>query len=176
MTFAPGSSSRQKLKGVHGDLVRVVMRAYELSPWDFSVVFGVRTQAEQDHMVAVGASHTRNSAHLYGLAVDLQPYIGAGGDPYPRKHDLMGVRRDKLARFEAIAKAMFESADELGVLLQWGNDWDVDGIPTGRDPDERGMLQDMVHFQLPPAHRIASANTRAHARIAERAAGKAVIS
>jgi len=176
MTYALGSSSRAKLKGVHGDLGRIVLRAIELTPVDFSVIYGVRSPAEQAHLVAIGASRTLDSAHLHGLAVDLQPYLGPGVDPYPRKSDSREAVRAKLERFEAIARAMFQAADELGILLQWGNDWDVDGIPTGRDPDEKGWLQDLVHFQLPPHHRLTAANKRAHERIALRDQGKDVIS
>ena len=174
--YSLGAGSELRLRGVHESLVRVVHRAIRITAQDFSVVYGVRSQSEQAHLVALGASKNPNSAHLYGRAVDLVPYLGPGVDPYPRKGETPAQQREKLARFEAVARAMFEAADELHVPLQWGNDWDCDGIPTTRDPDEKGWLPDMPHFQLPPAHREDEARARAVERAALRQAGREVIS
>jgi len=49
-----GSASLAKLKGVHPDLVRVMNAAITDSPVDFSIVYGVRTQAEQVGLYALG--------------------------------------------------------------------------------------------------------------------------
>lgn len=170
-----GTSSERHLAGIDQRLASVPRLAIQLCPQDFSVIFGYRSRAEQAILVARGASHAPESAHCYRKAYDTQPYLGAGVDPYPRRGDSPAVVAQKLARFEVVARSQFEAADQLGIPLQWGNDWDVDGIPTGRDPDEKGWLQDLVHFQEPPAHRIEAARNRAVVRTAARARGELVI-
>ena len=48
--------SVQRLAGVHADLVRVAMRAAELSEVDFIVTEGLRTMKRQRELVAAGPS------------------------------------------------------------------------------------------------------------------------
>jgi len=176
MTHKLGTSSERHLAGIDQKLAAVPRLAIKLCPQDFSVIFGYRSKAEQAVLVAQGASHTIESAHCYRRAYDLQPYLGRGVDPYPRRGDSAAVVAAKLERFAIVARYQFEAADQLGVPLQWGNDWDVDGIPTGRDPDEKGWLQDLVHFQKPPPHRIEAASNRAIERTRARERGELVVS
>jgi peptidoglycan L-alanyl-D-glutamate endopeptidase CwlK len=73
-----------------------------------------------------------NSRHLpgpdgMGRAVDLVPYPLDWQTP---------------AKFDAIAKAMFAAAEQLGIGLRWGADWDGDGIE--REDGEN----DSPHFEL----------------------------
>ncbi len=126
MNFQLGQRSRERLKGVHPDLVKVVERAIELTEYDFSVVEGVRSLETQKAYVANGVSKTMNSRHLTGHAVDLYPV----GRPTPWE------------RCRAIKDAMFEAARELGVSIRWGGDWDMDGDSK----DER--FYDGPHFEL----------------------------
>lgn len=63
----------------------------------------------------------------YGHAVDLVPYP---------------VDWNTLAKFDAIAAAMFKAAEELGVRLRWGADWDQNGVRR-----EKGET-DSPHFEL----------------------------
>jgi len=71
MTFKLGKKSRERLIGVHPDLIRVVERAIELTDVDFTVLEGIRSKSRQEKLVASGASQTMNSRHLTGHAVDL---------------------------------------------------------------------------------------------------------
>lgn len=140
MTYSLGASSLEHLKGVHPKLVAVVTRAIELTEVDFRVICGVRTLAEQKALYAQGRTKPGNivtwtlkSRHLvnpgtgYGHAVDLLPA------PYDWK---------ALGNFDRMAHAMFTAADELGVKIRWGADWDMDGQPR-----ERGET-DNPHFEL----------------------------
>lgn len=124
MSFSLSQKSLKKLQGVHPDLVKVVVRAIELSTQDFSVLEGVRTLERQKQLVAKGASRTLNSRHIPGSdglakAVDLVPY------PVSWDWD----------KFHPIAKAMKQAAKELKVPLEWGGDWKT--------------FKDGPHFQLP---------------------------
>ena len=106
-----GKRSRQKLKGVHPDLVRVVERAIELTKVDFTVLEGVRTLERQKALKAAGASRILNSRHLTGHAVDLGAWVDGAVDwSWPLYHK--------------IASAMKKAAAELGVAIVCGVDWE----------------------------------------------------
>jgi len=107
MSYILGSRSKQKLEGVHSDLVKVVERAIEITEQDFSVIEGMRTIERQKKLLADGKSTTMNSRHLTGHAVDLAPYPMSWDWKY----------------FYPIADAMKEAAEELDVKIVWGGDW-----------------------------------------------------
>jgi peptidoglycan L-alanyl-D-glutamate endopeptidase CwlK len=174
--FSFGKRSLAVRAGLVPELQRIVDLAIKVTKQDFKLVSGLRTQAEQINHVASGASKTLNSRHLTGHAVDIVPYIGPGISPYPLQGDSAKVIKAKLSRFEDVAMAMFIAADMLDIPLQWGNDWDCDGVPTAKDPDEKGLIVDMPHFQIPWPNRLDAARRRAAARRAARAAGITVIS
>ncbi len=109
-SFTFSARSKQRLEGVHPDLVKVVQRALELSKVDFAVVEGLRTPQRQKELFASGATRTMNSRHLTGHAVDLAPFIA-------------GQLRWDWPPFYEIAKAMKAAAAELGVAITWGGDW-----------------------------------------------------
>ncbi|WP_341304737.1 M15 family metallopeptidase [Pseudomonas sp. TMP25] len=110
MAYKLSRRSLERMQRVHPDLVRVVMRAIEITEVDFGVTEGVRTIEKQREYVAKGASKTMNSRHLTGHAVDLVAYIGAD------------VRWD-WPLYHKIAAAMKAAAKELGVPIIWGGDW-----------------------------------------------------
>jgi peptidoglycan L-alanyl-D-glutamate endopeptidase CwlK len=124
------TASVAKLKGVHPDLVRVVLRCAE--DWKdadtgFIVTCGVRTLEEQKILKAKGASKTLRSRHIpaangYSHAVDLAAAID-------------GKVRWDWPLYDRLAKAMKAAAKKEGVLLEWGGDWKT--------------FKDGPHFQLP---------------------------
>ena len=82
MAFKLSTRSKNKLKGVHPNMVAVVERAIELTKVDFGVTYGVRSLAEQEKLVASGRSQTMKSKHLkqkdgYSHAVDVVAYDGS---------------------------------------------------------------------------------------------------
>lgn len=146
MAFNLGKSSESHLVGVYEPLVRVVRLAIQLSTQDFSVIDGLRDVSRQAEYLKSGASKTTNSRHLTGHAVDLLPYYGLGINPWP-EHSAAHLREDRLLGFRKIACAMFEAADSLEVPLQWGNDWNSNGVIVRDDPAEK--FSDLPHFQIP---------------------------
>jgi len=122
MPFALGAKSKERLKGVHPDLVRVVERAIQLTEVDFSVIEGLRTAARQQQLVKSGASKTMRSRHLTGHAVDLAAVID-------------GEVRWDWPLYAKIAKAVKQAAAEVKVPIEWGGDWRT--------------FKDGPHWQLP---------------------------
>lgn len=129
--FKFGAKSLKELQGVHPDLVSVVHRSLELSPIDFAVHDGLRTDVEQLQLFRAGASQldgrTKRSEHQvqetgFGHAVDLVPYIN-------------GKLRWEWEPIYLIADAVREAAEEQSVRIRWGGHWgELTGtgeVPTG---------------------------------------------
>lgn len=103
--------SIKNLEGIHPDLRRVIDRALQESPVDFTVIEGLRTKERQKQLVASGASKTLNSRHITGHAVDLVP-IGPNGKAafdWPL--------------YDMLAPAVKAAAQAEGVAIVWGGDW-----------------------------------------------------
>ena len=135
MTYKLGTRSKNNLKGVHPDLVKVVEKAIGLTTQDFTVIEGVRTTKRQQELYAQGrtapgnivtnvdgvkkkSNHQAKADH-YGHAVDIIPYP---------------VDWDSISKFDNIAVAMKLAACELGVDIVWGGDWE--------------NFKDYPHFEL----------------------------
>lgn len=110
MAYSFGERSRSRFKGVHPDLVKVMNRAIELTPVDFTIIEGVRSAARQQQLVAQGASKTMRSRHITGHAVDIAPVID-------------GEVRWDWPLFHKLAPAVKQAAKEVGVPVEWGGDW-----------------------------------------------------
>lgn len=131
MGFKLGNRSKQKLEGVHPDMVAVVERAIELTKVDFGVTYGVRTVEEQEKLVASGRSQTMKSKHLiqdtgYSHAVDVVAYDGS---------DVVW----EINVYDDICDAFKEAAIEQGVAIKWGAAWSEGDIRTYEGTAEDAM-------------------------------------
>lgn len=108
--FVLGSVSKNNLKGVHPDLVKVVERAISLSTIDFRVIEGLRSKQRQVELVNKGASKTLNSRHITGHAVDVAALVG-------------GTVRWDWPLYDKIANAFKQASKELNIPIVWGGDW-----------------------------------------------------
>jgi peptidoglycan LD-endopeptidase CwlK len=139
MGYKLGLRSKQRLSGVHPDLVAVVKRAIEISEQDFSVTEGIRHIERQRMLVATGKSTTMNSRHLTGHAVDLVPY--------PVSWDW--------EHFYPIADAVILAAKEVDVPIRWGGNWQVndvrqwDGSALELRQSYTGEFNDGPHIEIP---------------------------
>ena len=113
--------SRDRLVGVHPDLVQVVEAAIARTPVDFMVTEGLRTPERQAALVRAGASRTLNSRHLTGHAVDICALVE-------------GKVRWDWPLYPRIAGAFKAAALALDVPVIWGGDWP--------------RLRDGPHFEL----------------------------
>tara|TARA_E500000318_G_scaffold29804_1_gene29685 strand:- start:181 stop:633 length:453 start_codon:yes stop_codon:yes gene_type:complete len=115
MGFKLSSRSIGRLEGVDAGLITVVNAAIDMTKVDFGVTCGMRTVAEQEALVAKGASQTMKSKHLEGRAVDLVAYVGSNVTW-------------ALNMYDEIADAMAEAARIHGVPIKWGAAWSVGDI------------------------------------------------
>jgi peptidoglycan L-alanyl-D-glutamate endopeptidase CwlK len=121
MSFNLSRRSRDRMKGVHPALVRVIEAAILTTPVDFMITEGLRTRARQAALVKAGASRTLNSRHLTGHAVDVVAMVD-------------GRVRWDWPLYPRIAQAIKAAAKAQGVSLVWGGDWP--------------RLRDGPHFEL----------------------------
>ena len=157
MAFYLSHRSLSRLEGVHPDLVAAVKRAIQITPVDFMVVEGVRSR--EACMVNYGKGRTTAECAAKGIPASFaQPHLGKVTwlrNPFGSKHtkqddgyghavDLLPAPYDwkDVRNFDLVAKAMFAAAEEQGISLRWGADWDRDG-----KPHERGET-DFPHFEL----------------------------
>lgn len=116
MPFAFGPRSLANFKGVHPDLVRVMTRAINESTVDFSIIAGLRTAAEEEVMVASGASTTMHSRHLanlegLGCAIDFAAYVDGA------------ISWDVEKYYLTIIATIKKAAAEENVPVESGGDW-----------------------------------------------------
>lgn len=110
MTFSFGTKSKERLKGVHPDLVKVLEEAIKESPLDFSITEGLRTKERQKALFDAGKSQTMNSRHLTGKAVDIA-VIKDGEVTWDFKY------------YQLVADHIKAVAKKLDVPITWGGDW-----------------------------------------------------
>jgi peptidoglycan L-alanyl-D-glutamate endopeptidase CwlK len=122
MAFKLGARSKQRLEGLHPDLISVVELAITLTSVDFTVLEGLRDIERQRKLLQSGATTTLESRHITGHAVDLGAYVD-------------GEVRWDWPLYGQIANAMKLAALELDIPLEWGGDWST--------------FKDGPHFQLP---------------------------
>lgn len=125
--FRFAQRSEQNLSGVKPVLVDIIRRALELTPVDFAVIEGLRTQERQKQLVVQGASKTMSSRHLTGDAVDVMP---------------VGADWTKATDWLPVLDAVKQAADEKGVKLRFGYTW------TLSPRDTPAKFLDAPHIEL----------------------------
>jgi peptidoglycan L-alanyl-D-glutamate endopeptidase CwlK len=134
MSWILDNASREKLRDVHPDLVRVVQQAASICEQPFIVFEGVRSVERERSLIAKGFSKLKNPfrcRHVptkdakYGLvshAVDLVPLVD-------------GKPQWLWPQIYPIARAMKAAALREHVVIEWGGDWKT--------------IKDGPHYQLP---------------------------
>lgn len=108
------ASSLERLNTCHPDLQVLFLEV--IKEIDITILCGHRGEAEQNKAFADGASHVKwpNSKHntYPSVAVDVAPWPINWND------------RDSFTRlYETVKK----KADELGIKIRWGADWNMNG-------------------------------------------------
>lgn len=115
MKYFLSKRSLDNLVGVHPDLISVIERAIEITPYDFGVSEGLRSYRDQQRLLEEGKSQTLDSLHLkqedgFSHAVDLYVFID-GKVTWEHQY------------FRKVIQAIFTAAIELGVQVEAGALW-----------------------------------------------------
>ena len=128
MPFTLSQRSLGRLDGVKNELHSVVTTAIGLTNVDFGVTCGLRTEKEQEDLVARGASKTMKSKHLTGDAVDVVAYIGGSRISW------------ELNLYDDIADAFKEASVREGVGIRWGASWHIPDLRDWEGTAEEAMM------------------------------------
>lgn len=136
MEYKFGKASQSRLDTCHSNLQQLfthVVRNYDCTVLPHG---GHRTLEEHKALLAKGASRTIHSKHLDwpSKAIDVSPY--------PIPEDWGETNCQVKAQFYHFAGYVKRVAEELGIKVRWGGDWDSDRIFT----DQR--FNDLVHWEL----------------------------
>lgn len=139
-----GKRSLENLRGVHPDLVKVMIEAIKYSPIDFTIFSGVRTLQEQKDLYALGrtkvnpdgkskskplgnivtnANGVNNKSNHqvksdnFGHAIDFVPYVNGTLDWNTGRN------------FSSIANHIKNTANNLGIKISWGGNWKFKDLP-----------------------------------------------
>ena len=127
-----GTGSESKLATSDPRIVRVARRGLILSPYDITIVWGGRTDAEQMQAFLSGNSKKKTgSKHQYkkpdgtmfSQAIDFAPWLllpnGEWGIPWEDSH-----------AFAVVGGIMIAAAAVEDEAVTYGGDWDMDGNTT----------------------------------------------
>ena len=126
MAYALGKNSLSKLSTVKKELWTICQDAIKITRIDFGVICGIRTEKEQEALLAKGATTTMRSKHLTGDAVDLMAYID-------------GRASWELNLYDDIADAMKEAARKNELSIRWGAAWHINDITNWNESMEDAM-------------------------------------
>lgn len=126
--------SQQMLNSCHLDLQRLFTEV--VKNYDCIIICGHRTQAAQNVVVAEGKSQTPwpTSKHNSSpsMAVDVAPYFAT--NPH--------IRWDDPGAFYIFAGYVLRVAEEMGIAITYGGDWNRNKITKDQ------TFNDLPHFQL----------------------------
>jgi len=142
ITHKYGKGSRRCLKTCHPILQEIAKEALRISPYDITIIYGLRGEEEQTALYMLGKSklqyplsrHNRtqdeNVMHQWEVsdALDFAPYKD-------------GIDWDDGLAFAVVAGCFMGAAENLGYRLRWGGDWDMDGQTTDQTFMDLGHLE-----------------------------------
>jgi peptidoglycan L-alanyl-D-glutamate endopeptidase CwlK len=135
MNFKLSERSLERAKDVNPKLINLILLAIRRTPIDFGVAWmgGKRTAEEQNQLYKEGYSqcdgYSKLSKHQSGDAIDLNIFVGS---KLIENKEMLCV----------VAGVMFSCANELGIKVIWGRDWNSNG--DLRD----NKFNDQYHFEL----------------------------
>jgi len=135
MNFKLSERSLERAKNVNPKLINLILLAIRRTPIDFGVAWmgGKRTAEEQNQLFKEGYSqcdgYEKLSKHQSGDAIDLNIFVSS---KLVENKEMLCV----------VAGVMFSCANELGIKIIWGRDWNNNG--DLRD----NKFNDQYHFEL----------------------------
>ena len=132
-----GKRSMANLSTCHPDLQRLFTRVVER--YDCSVIEGHRSNERQDELYHAGKSKVKAG----GSKHNSKPSKGVDVVPYPIDWN----NRDRFHYFAGYVQGV---ANELGIKIRWGGDWDSDMEINSADKKGAGFssFDDLPHFEI----------------------------
>lgn len=115
-------SSKIKLDTCVQPLITLMEASIENAPFEFRITCGIRSQAEQDELLRIGASRIKSSKHQIGCAVDIVPWIN-------------NVPRWDWSLYFKLATHIREVAKQLDINIIWGGSWNQNFTNTVVNPE-----------------------------------------
>lgn len=147
MSYAYGKASQAKLATCDDSLRAVAELALEQSPYDITIVWGWRGEEIQNALHASGASHKRWPESMHNAMKEQPNSSPPTRVPWSRALDFAPWVNGKIPWkdthvFAIIAGCFHAAAEQRGVTLRYGGDWDSDGSTTDQ------TLMDWGHIEL----------------------------
>lgn len=135
--FSFGTSSEKKLATVDPELVKVARLVMSWGVYDFTIVWGWRSDQQQMDAFLSGNSKKKTGSYHqvtkdgkpFAQAIDFAPWVN-GRIPWKDTH-----------AFAVLGGMMIAAGEQLGIHVVYGGDWDMDGLTTDQS------LMDWGHFQ-----------------------------
>jgi len=128
-----GNGSQRKLLGAHWDFQIIIQKAIKITPIDFTVIESHRIKYIQDQYFKEGKSKVKYPKGKHNTipsnAIDVVPYVN-------------NAVSWNMAHCLVLAGVILTVANEMGIKIRWGGDWDMDGEPV---TDQN--FQDLVHYE-----------------------------
>lgn len=144
MTYKFSETSLRRLQACHPDIQTIMHEVIRVSEHDMTIVCGRRGEREQEEAFKNGNSRARYGESPHNcdpsMAVDVAPYMDGR---IQWNNDYLWA--ELAGTIKAVNMALIEDG-KVSHTLRWGNDWDGDGIPVARDPDE--SFVDSPHFEI----------------------------
>ena len=131
--YQPSKRTLDNLKGVHEDLVKVILESMKESPYDFTVTDAGRTASQQNEKYQQGRTkpgikvtsldgYIKKSNHQiksdgYAYAVDL--YVIVGGKLRAEEGDYEKYKKE----INEVSKHILDTAKRLKTNIVWGGNW-----------------------------------------------------
>lgn len=134
--FRFSKKSLAQLDTVDPRLKALAIQVLSVSPIDFTIVQGRRTVAQSAQNIKNGTSFLSDpskSKHVTGEAIDFAPYVNGKLD------------WDDREKFWTIAKLFKQEAENMGIKVRLGADWNGSG--SYKDEVQRGTF-DGGHVEL----------------------------
>lgn len=129
--------SAARLESCHENIQKILLELTKYA--DFAVICGHRSVEDQDKAFREGRSKLRGGKSKHNIfpstAVDIAPKIDGKTEINDRELLCFLIGR------------VFQIADQYGIALRWGNDWDMDGNISERDPG-KDSWDDLYHIEL----------------------------
>ena len=142
-------NSLERVKGVHPRLVEVFTKASENSPYNFQIPRdgGVRTVERQKELYAQGRTDLSKKKVTNADGVKKKSNHQVKEDGYGHAIDIFILLPNKKASWDkkmikSVAEHIIKVGLELGVIIRWGGDFNMDGDKTTSD------AWDYPHFEI----------------------------